>query len=843
MRDTVLRFLDQLQNSLKQSIDITTRSRKPWEELQQYSEAAPPDGQLDEVGDLGADDDEDEDSDTSYEGNSELAERQSEIKAAITHLYRLSFKMRNASHRSLSTKAISMKQIDPETGEDLFSGYTRYDYQYVLESLQQLRQIPQPLRQDLQPIRRKDDIPTFLLERLSRAMTNRRRYFAYWRRHALKLSRVVPQKNPATSEEAKLKTTETSPAKYFPGQDKLKNQSTQIYGPETVISGTDISKYRSNLDDLLDTETVISYATTAKDIDGKSADLPPPPADASSNPEFVCPYCGITCPSWQGKGKPWRAHILHDLQPYVCTFPDCSDGDRLYDSQGAWMEHERIWHRRVWRCFELQHANALYKSKEQLHLHLSENHPDLTELQIQSMLGLVETTITDSRKACPFCDSTGPFDKGLYNHMAFHQESLARFAAPRNVDMNNDSAGSNKPDGIRSAGSLRSISLHFSDTSDVSDISEDEKSGNLLYAASEEGDEELMKLLLDRGANVNAQGGHYGNALQAASEEGDEELVKLLLDRGANVNAQGGHYGNALQAASYGGHERIMKLLLDSGANVNARGGRYGNALQAASYGGHERTVKLLLDNGANVNAQDGIYGNALQAASYRAHEQTMKLLLDRGANVNAQGGHYGNALQAASNGGHERTVKLLLDSGAKVNAQGGHYGNALQAASCGGHKRITKLLLDSGANVNAQGGHYGNALQAASNGGHERTVKLLLDSGADVNAQGGYYSNALQAASSGDHEQTVKLLLDNGANINMQGGNYGNALQAASRWGHERTVKLLLDSGADVNAQGGDYSNALQAASSGDHEQTVKLLLDNGANINMQGGNYGNAL
>jgi ankyrin repeat protein len=39
-----------------------------------------------------------------------------------------------------------------------------------------------------------------------------------------------------------------------------------------------------------------------------------------------------------------------------------------------------------------------------------------------------------------------------------------------------------------------------------------------------------------KGANVNAQGGHYGNALQAASAHGDNDIVQLLLEKGANVN-------------------------------------------------------------------------------------------------------------------------------------------------------------------------------------------------------------------------------------------------------------------------------------------------------------------
>ncbi|KAF1954428.1 hypothetical protein CC80DRAFT_567678 [Byssothecium circinans] len=83
--------------------------------------------------------------------------------------------------------------------------------------------------------------------------------------------------------------------------------------------------------------------------------------------------------------------------------------------------------------------------------------------------------------------------------------------------------------------------------------------------------------------------------LYYASLVGLRKIVKLLLDKDADVNAQGGRYGNALQAASARGHEAIVKLLLDKDAN----GGHYGNALQAASAGGHEATVKLLAENGA----------------------------------------------------------------------------------------------------------------------------------------------------------------------------------------------------------------------------------------------------
>jgi ankyrin repeat protein len=54
-----------------------------------------------------------------------------------------------------------------------------------------------------------------------------------------------------------------------------------------------------------------------------------------------------------------------------------------------------------------------------------------------------------------------------------------------------------------------------------------------------------VQLLLDQGADFNAQGGHYDNALQTAATEGRQAIVQLLLDQGAEVNAQGGVYGIA----------------------------------------------------------------------------------------------------------------------------------------------------------------------------------------------------------------------------------------------------------------------------------------------------------
>jgi hypothetical protein len=128
---------------------------------------------------------------------------------------------------------------------------------------------------------------------------------------------------------------------------------------------------------------------------------------------------------------------------------------------------------------------------------------------------------------------------------------------------------------------------------------------------------------------VNVEDSWDNTPLTSAAKTGQYEMAKLLLDQGAEVNAQGGSYGNALQAASAEGHEQVVKMLLNNKADVNAQGGGYGNALQADSAEGHEQVVKMLLDNKADINAQGGGYGNALQAASYRGHEQVVKMLFE----------------------------------------------------------------------------------------------------------------------------------------------------------------------------------------------------------------------
>lgn len=153
---------------------------------------------------------------------------------------------------------------------------------------------------------------------------------------------------------------------------------------------------------------------------------------------------------------------------------------------------------------------------------------------------------------------------------------------------------------------------------------------------------DVIVLLLERGADVNAKGGHFGSPLQAVSWACRFNLVKLLLSHGADVNAQNGVHGTALQAASMNKYSsfNVVQLLLSHGADVNAQGGRHGTALQAASYFGLLDIVELLIKHGANPNARGGGHQSPLNAARIgmrrssrkKSYRSVMALLKEHGA-------------------------------------------------------------------------------------------------------------------------------------------------------------------------------------------------------------------
>lgn len=360
---------------------------------------------------------------------------------------------------------------------------------------------------------------------------------------------------------------------------------------------------------------------------------------------------------------------------------------------------------------------------------------------------------------------------------------------------------------------------------------------------------DCLRFLFDNGAGVDMSADKsLTEALYVAISCEYEEVSRLLLDRGANVNELARQHEFPLRAAvtSFTRNTEFIRYLLDLGADPNAQEGRSNTALNAAcdiTHGGEEQSVeviKLLIDHGADVSIKEGVYGAAaLQAACQNSNFSIhiLQILLEKGADVNARGGYYGNALNALCQlenfDGQERkleAVKLLLSHGADVRAEGGCYGTALQAICTCTQKYdedIARLLIRSGADVNTQSGRYGTALQAACEAGNIAVVRLLLEEGALVNVEGGYRGTAFQAACAKGHIEVVRLLLEHGANIHLRNN---GAWHAAAQAYNEDVVRLLLDLGVDVNDPRGPHGTALHAALRLDwtiDEEYKKRLLD----------------
>jgi ankyrin repeat protein len=172
-----------------------------------------------------------------------------------------------------------------------------------------------------------------------------------------------------------------------------------------------------------------------------------------------------------------------------------------------------------------------------------------------------------------------------------------------------------------------------------------------------------VRTLLNNGANPNASGGM--TALMYAAQNGHLETAKLLIDKGADVNAK--DYGmTALMYAAQNGHLEIANLLIDEGADVNAQERDEGmTALMCAAQNGHLKTAKLLIYKGADVNAQDDDGMTALMYAAQNGHLEIAKLLIDKGADVNAQDRIGMTALMYASKEGNLEVVKTLIENGA----------------------------------------------------------------------------------------------------------------------------------------------------------------------------------
>ncbi len=302
-----------------------------------------------------------------------------------------------------------------------------------------------------------------------------------------------------------------------------------------------------------------------------------------------------------------------------------------------------------------------------------------------------------------------------------------------------------------------------------------EEAYDKLYSAIRANDLAGLKALLDTGVSANTPDRREITPLMYAGEVGSLEAMQLLIDRGADVNAQNAFGSTALMWSV--ADTRKVRLLLEHGADVNkvARSGR--TALIVAAFTNpSSEVVGLLLAKGAEVRVMDRRHVTPLNAATFGNDIETVRRLIQAGADLSTPDTFIGmTPLINAAGTRNLAAVKLLLAAGADVNAvsktenlpkiqtgtvEFGGWTPLLMAAPFG-PPEIVKTLLDAGAKVNVQDyrGFTPLMLAVGTDRYDRRTVRMLLSHGADAMPKTHFGETALDWAYKFDDRDVIEAL------------------------------------------------------------------------------------
>lgn len=258
-----------------------------------------------------------------------------------------------------------------------------------------------------------------------------------------------------------------------------------------------------------------------------------------------------------------------------------------------------------------------------------------------------------------------------------------------------------------------------------------------LMSAANGGSLEIVRLLLDVGADPNARNRYGSSALLKACEEGHSEVARVLIDAGADVHVRENasqfrrDNPNPVEWSIRHGDAELLRNLLNAGADQDESAGKPGppafHAIEAERFD----LLELLLDAGVDINAAGAIGTGTrnetmLAFASREGPTDLVRMLLERGADINRTDGSGWSPLMWAANWNQIDALDLLLEAGADRSLRnrcpagvGTHPSNydltALELATQRGHSGAVERLLQAGE-LPSQG--LGTALQWASMNG-----------------------------------------------------------------------------------------------------------------------------
>ncbi|HLW76618.1 MAG TPA: ankyrin repeat domain-containing protein [Bryobacteraceae bacterium] len=265
-----------------------------------------------------------------------------------------------------------------------------------------------------------------------------------------------------------------------------------------------------------------------------------------------------------------------------------------------------------------------------------------------------------------------------------------------------------------------------------------------LMMAAVAGSRDAMKLLIERGAEVNAKNAFGSTALMWSAT--DLEKTRLLLEAHADPNLVSDTGRTALLIAALSDRSApIVRLLISKGADIHVVDRAGFTALNAAAVGGDFETVKILLDAGLDVSQGMAIGITPLISSIFSGDWAGMKALIAKGADVNKISGNFGekvkhgnielgyaSPLMCAVTERNADAVKALLDAGADANLKDIRGMNALMLAVATDHEtlEIVTMVLAKTSDRKAADKYQQTALDWAKKGGNRQVIELLRSAG-----------------------------------------------------------------------------------------------------------------
>jgi ankyrin repeat protein len=304
-----------------------------------------------------------------------------------------------------------------------------------------------------------------------------------------------------------------------------------------------------------------------------------------------------------------------------------------------------------------------------------------------------------------------------------------------------------------------------------------------IILAKESGRLEIVQILIEQyGFDVNEKTQDTESTpLHFASWEGYADIIKYLIEKGAEVNAKNRMGQTPLYCATVLRKINAIRCLIEKGANISLKTNDGKTALDLVKIPNNSPQPQSIV-----------IKGKIIKRAVRRNNSKDIAKLLEE-----TQAKYNEELLKAAEAGDWDK-VKELVDKGADVNARiqdRDRIGNApLHFAAEKGNLEIVEYLLDHGANVNPRNEWTGfEPLHFAVDNKHTEIVKVLVDHNADMQAvdYSGWYNPLHHAARNGFME-AVQYMVEKGADINVKTHGGQTPLDIAKQHHHQEIVEFL---------------------------------------------------